>query len=165
MKPELETPQTLTEKIVQRDSAGFPLGKKVKAGDYVTLSPHHCITHDNLWPVALKFMSIGASKNRDNKQIVMGDVGISASSCNFGAAWDLPKRRPIWQAPRLSLQVPCKVAGPAGTRSWKVVVCDADNIDIGGIYPGNSREGDIIVSGFDFGCDSSPEQDPGLSSG
>ncbi|KAI1391260.1 uncharacterized protein F4822DRAFT_179881 [Hypoxylon trugodes] len=65
------TPQTLTEKIVQRYSLGLAPGKKVKAGDYVTLSPHHCMTHDNSWPVALKFMSIGASKIHDNKQIVM----------------------------------------------------------------------------------------------
>jgi homoaconitate hydratase len=43
----------------------------VKSGDYVTLSPFHCMTHDNSWPVALKFMSIGASKIHDPKQIVM----------------------------------------------------------------------------------------------
>ena len=30
-------PQTLTEKIVQRYSVGLAPGKKVKAGDYVTL--------------------------------------------------------------------------------------------------------------------------------
>lgn len=29
------------------------------------------MTHDNSWPVALKFMSIGASKIHDNRQIVM----------------------------------------------------------------------------------------------
>ncbi|CAG8971971.1 hypothetical protein HYALB_00003309 [Hymenoscyphus albidus] len=63
--------QTLTEKIVQRYSLGLPENKFVKAGDYVTLSPHHCMTHDNSWPVALKFMSIGASKIHDPKQIVM----------------------------------------------------------------------------------------------
>ncbi|ROW06204.1 hypothetical protein VMCG_04572 [Cytospora schulzeri] len=66
-----QTPQTLTEKIVQRYSVGLAPGKKVKAGDYVTLQPHHCMTHDNSWPVALKFMSIGATKIHDNKQIVM----------------------------------------------------------------------------------------------
>ncbi|KAK3358934.1 hypothetical protein B0T25DRAFT_514571 [Lasiosphaeria hispida] len=66
-----QTPQTLTEKIVQRYSVGLPPGKKVKAGDYVTLSPHHCMTHDNSWPVAMKFMSIGASKIHDNRQVVM----------------------------------------------------------------------------------------------
>ncbi len=43
----------------------------MKSGDYVTLSPFHCMTHDNSWPVALKFMSIGASKIYDPKQIVM----------------------------------------------------------------------------------------------
>lgn len=56
---------------MQRYSVGLAEGKKVKAGDYVTLAPHHCMTHDNSWPVALKFMSIGASKIHDNKQVVM----------------------------------------------------------------------------------------------
>ncbi|KAI9689250.1 MAG: mitochondrial Homoaconitase [Bogoriella megaspora] len=65
------TPQTLTEKIVQRYSVGLPDGKLVKSGDYVTLAPQQCMTHDNSWPVALKFMSIGASKIHDKKQIVM----------------------------------------------------------------------------------------------
>lgn len=64
-------PQTLTEKIVQRYSQGLAEGKFVKAGDYVTLSPHHCMTHDNSWPVATKFMSIGATNIHDTKQIVM----------------------------------------------------------------------------------------------
>ncbi|XXH02385.1 hypothetical protein Hte_008760 [Hypoxylon texense] len=65
------TPQTLTEKIVQKYSVGLAPGKKVKAGDYVTLAPHHCMTHDNSWPVATKFMDIGASKIHDNRQVVM----------------------------------------------------------------------------------------------
>ncbi|KAJ4288258.1 mitochondrial Homoaconitase [Collariella sp. IMI 366227] len=65
------TPQTLTEKIVQRYSVGLAPGKNVRAGDYVTLAPHHCMTHDNSWPVAMKFMSIGASKIHDNRQVVM----------------------------------------------------------------------------------------------
>ncbi len=64
------SPQTLTEKIVQRYSIGLPPGKKVKSGDYVTIQPHHCMTHDNSWPVALKFMSIGASEIHDNRQVV-----------------------------------------------------------------------------------------------
>ncbi|KAF1353165.1 homoaconitase [Delphinella strobiligena] len=65
------TPQTLTEKIVQRYSTGLAEDKFVKSGDYVTLSPHHCMTHDNSWPVATKFMSIGATKIHDKRQIVM----------------------------------------------------------------------------------------------
>ncbi|KAK3326604.1 hypothetical protein B0H66DRAFT_165875 [Apodospora peruviana] len=71
LKTAPQTPQTLTEKIVQRYSVGLAPGKKVKAGDYVTLAPHHCMTHDNSWPVAMKFMSIGASKIYDNRQVVM----------------------------------------------------------------------------------------------
>ncbi len=63
-------PQTLTEKIVQRYSVGLPEGKCVKSGDYVTLSPHKCMTHDNSWPVATKFMAIGATKVHDPKQVV-----------------------------------------------------------------------------------------------
>ena len=71
LKTPSKTPQTLTEKIVQRYSLGLTEGKVVKSGDYVTLSPFHCMTHDNSWPVALKFMSIGASKIHDPRQIVM----------------------------------------------------------------------------------------------
>jgi len=72
-KPDLTptTPQTLTEKIVQLHSHGLPDGKLVRSGDYVTLSPHHCMTHDNSWPVAGKFLSIGASRIHDARQIVM----------------------------------------------------------------------------------------------
>lgn len=64
-------PQTLTEKIVQRHSVGLPKGKIVKSGDYVTLSPYRCMTHDNSWPVVKKFKSIGASKIYDKNQIVI----------------------------------------------------------------------------------------------
>lgn len=71
LKTAPRTPQTLTEKIVQRYALGLPKDKYVRAGDYVTIAPHHCMTHDNSWPVALKFMSIGASKLNDPKQIVM----------------------------------------------------------------------------------------------
>ncbi|PYI10861.1 homoaconitase [Aspergillus sclerotiicarbonarius CBS 121057] len=64
-------PQTLTEKIVQKYSVGLASDKFVKSGDYVTISPHRIMTHDNSWPVALKFMSIGASKIHDSNQVVM----------------------------------------------------------------------------------------------
>ncbi|KAI9367757.1 mitochondrial Homoaconitase [Aspergillus egyptiacus] len=65
------TPQTLTEKIVQRYSVGLPPGKKVKSGDYVSIVPHHCMSHDNSWPIAKKFMDIGATKIHDDRQVVM----------------------------------------------------------------------------------------------
>lgn len=68
---EKKTPQTLTEKIVQRHAVGVPDGKVLRSGDYVTLQPHKCMTHDNSWPVALKFMGIGATTIHDPKQVVM----------------------------------------------------------------------------------------------
>lgn len=63
-------PQTLTEKIVQRYALGLGKDQYVKAGDYVTISPAFCMTHDNSWPTALKFMNIGATKIHDSRQIV-----------------------------------------------------------------------------------------------
>lgn len=65
------TPQTLTEKIVQQYSVGLAPGKKVKAGDYVTLKPHRCMTHDNSFPVSTKFAAMGATKIHDPEQIIM----------------------------------------------------------------------------------------------
>ncbi|RPA87124.1 homoaconitase [Ascobolus immersus RN42] len=67
----LKPRQNLTEKIVQKYAVGLPEGKYVKAGDYVSIQPHHCMTHDNTWPVATKFMSIGATKIHNNRQVVM----------------------------------------------------------------------------------------------
>ncbi|KAK2766792.1 mitochondrial Homoaconitase [Arachnomyces sp. PD_36] len=63
--------QNLTEKIVQKYSVGLPEGKFVKSGDFVTISPHHCMSHDNSWPIASKFQAIGATKIKDPRQIVM----------------------------------------------------------------------------------------------
>ncbi|PWY86836.1 homoaconitase [Aspergillus heteromorphus CBS 117.55] len=63
--------QTLTEKIVQRYAVGLPEGKLVRSGDYISLAPQYCMTHDNSWPVALKFMSMGATHVHNPKQIVM----------------------------------------------------------------------------------------------
>jgi homoaconitate hydratase len=64
------SPQTLTEKIVQRYSVDVSPGKVLKSGDYVTLEPHHCMTHDNTWPVAKKFLELGATKIHDKTQLV-----------------------------------------------------------------------------------------------
>ncbi|KAL2813866.1 mitochondrial Homoaconitase [Aspergillus granulosus] len=65
------TPQTLTEKIVQRYAVGLAPGKKVRSGDYISVVPHHCLTHDNSFPVSKKFFDIGATKLHDNRQPVM----------------------------------------------------------------------------------------------
>ena len=62
--------QNLTEKIVQKYAVGLADDKKVFSGDYVTIKPAHCMSHDNSWPVATKFMGLGATKVHDNRQIV-----------------------------------------------------------------------------------------------
>lgn len=64
-------PQTLTEKIIQRHAVGLEKGQYVRAGDFVGISPAYCMSHDNSWPIALKFMSIGASKIANPGQVVM----------------------------------------------------------------------------------------------
>lgn len=62
--------QNLTEKIVQKYAQGLAPGKNVYSGDYVTIQPAHCMSHDNSWPVATKFKGLGATSVRDNRQIV-----------------------------------------------------------------------------------------------
>ncbi|KAL6876785.1 homoaconitase-like protein [Trichoderma novae-zelandiae] len=74
-------PQNLTEKIFQRYAIGLPPGKKVKAGDFITIMPHRCMTHDNSYPVATKAMNLGLKKIYDRGQIVMAlDHDISNKS-------------------------------------------------------------------------------------
>lgn len=62
--------QTLTEKILQQYAVGLPEGKLIRSGDYISAQPAACLTHDNSWPVALKFMSMGATKIHNPKQLV-----------------------------------------------------------------------------------------------
>ncbi|KZL81638.1 homoaconitase [Colletotrichum incanum] len=77
----IENPQTLTEKIVQRYSVGLAPGKKVRAGDYVTIKTAACMTHDNSFPVAKKFMGLGAERIHDPRQIIMTlDHGVQNKS-------------------------------------------------------------------------------------
>lgn len=66
----LRSGQNLTEKIVQKYAVNLPPNKVVHTGDYVTIKPAHCMSHDNSWPVATKFMGLGAKKVKDNRQIV-----------------------------------------------------------------------------------------------
>lgn len=56
---------------MQRFSKDLPAGKFVRSGDYVSIQPHKCMTHDNSWPVATKFFSIGATKVDNTEQIVL----------------------------------------------------------------------------------------------
>ena len=52
-------PQTLIEKIAQRYAVGLDPGQEVHAGDYISIRPAYCMTHDNTGAVIPKFKSIG----------------------------------------------------------------------------------------------------------
>jgi len=63
-------PQTITEKVVQTHAEGLEPGHEVRAGDMVTVRPHHVMTHDNTGAVMPKFQVIGASRVADPSQPV-----------------------------------------------------------------------------------------------
>jgi homoaconitate hydratase len=63
-------PQTLIEKIAQRYAVGLDTGQEVHAGDYISIRPAHCMTHDNTGAVIPKFKSIGATKVANPRQLV-----------------------------------------------------------------------------------------------
>ena len=50
-----DTGQNLTEKIVQRYAVGLPTGKLVKSGDYVSIKPEHCMSHDNCISILISY--------------------------------------------------------------------------------------------------------------
>ncbi|KAJ9157450.1 hypothetical protein NKR23_g757 [Pleurostoma richardsiae] len=64
-------PQTLTEKIIQRYAVGLSPGKRVRSGDYISIEPAAILTHDNSFPVATKFLSMGATKIHRPEQLVI----------------------------------------------------------------------------------------------
>ncbi|CCF58425.1 hypothetical protein KAFR_0E02730 [Kazachstania africana CBS 2517] len=59
--------QNLTEKIIQNYSNST---KKVYSGDFVTITPKYCMSHDNSWPIATKFLNLGAQKIKNKGQII-----------------------------------------------------------------------------------------------
>jgi homoaconitate hydratase len=59
--------QTLIEKIVQRFVKET---NNVYSGDYVTLRPKHCLTHDNTSAVMSKFKTLSIQKIKNPKQPV-----------------------------------------------------------------------------------------------
>ena len=62
--------QTVVEKIAQAHMAEGPLGRPLYAGDFLSIRPHHVMTHDNTAPVMKKFRAIGAPKIKDPRQPV-----------------------------------------------------------------------------------------------
>ncbi|HLX73189.1 MAG TPA: aconitase family protein, partial [Terriglobales bacterium] len=62
-------PQTIVEKIAQTHLADGPR-RPLRAGDFVSIRPHHIMTHDNTSAVMKKFQGIGAKKIYDPRQPV-----------------------------------------------------------------------------------------------
>jgi homoaconitate hydratase len=62
--------QTVVEKIVQAHMAEGPTNRPLRAGDFLSIRPHHVMTHDNTAPVMKKFQTIGAAKVKDPGQPV-----------------------------------------------------------------------------------------------
>lgn len=62
--------QTLVEKIAQKHAFGLAPDRKVRAGDFLSIRPAHCMTHDNTSAVIPKFKSMGAARLKDPHQPV-----------------------------------------------------------------------------------------------
>src|SRR5258706_12254341 len=61
--------QTITEKIAQTHMAEGPK-RPLRVGDFLSIRPHRCMTHDNTSAVMSKFKGIGAKKVKDPQQLV-----------------------------------------------------------------------------------------------
>jgi len=61
--------QTITEKIAQSHMAEGPK-RPLRTGDFLSIRPHHCMTHDNTSAVMSKFKGIGAKRIKDPRQLV-----------------------------------------------------------------------------------------------
>jgi homoaconitate hydratase len=62
-------PQTIVEKIAQTHLAEGPK-RPLRTGDFLSIRPHHVMTHDNTSAVMSKFKGIGAKRIHDPKQLV-----------------------------------------------------------------------------------------------
>ncbi len=60
--------QTVVEKIAQKHMTEGP-ARPLRAGDFLTIRPHRCMTHDNTSAVMSKFKGIGAKKVKDPQQL------------------------------------------------------------------------------------------------
>ena len=61
--------QTIVEKIAQSHMAEGP-SRPLRAGDFLSIRPHRCMTHDNTSAVMSKFKGIGAKKLQNPQQLV-----------------------------------------------------------------------------------------------
>jgi len=60
--------QTIVEKIAQKHMTEGP-ARPLRTGDFLSIRPHRCMTHDNTSAVMSKFKGIGATKVKDPQQL------------------------------------------------------------------------------------------------
>jgi homoaconitate hydratase len=60
--------QTIVEKIAQAHMTEGP-SRPLRTGDFLSIRPHRCMTHDNTSAVMSKFKGIGAKKIKDPNQL------------------------------------------------------------------------------------------------
>src|SRR5271169_6636171 len=60
--------QTIVEKIAQKHMAEGP-ARALRSGDFLSIRPHRCMTHDNTSAVMSKFKGIGAKEVKDPQQL------------------------------------------------------------------------------------------------
>jgi homoaconitate hydratase len=60
--------QTIVEKIAQKHMAEGP-SRPLRTGDFLSIRPHRCMTHDNTSAVMSKFKGIGAKQVKDPQQL------------------------------------------------------------------------------------------------
>jgi homoaconitate hydratase len=105
--------QTVVEKIAQLHMAEGPK-RKLRAGDFLSIRPHHVMTHDNTSAVLKKFKAIGASKVKLPRQPVFAldhDIQNTAEE-------NLKKYRSIEPSHRLRVSTSSWPAPGLATRSW-----------------------------------------------
>jgi homoaconitate hydratase len=61
--------QTIVEKIAQKHMTEGP-ARPLRTGDFLSIRPHRCMTHDNTSAVMSKFKGIGAKKVKDSQQLI-----------------------------------------------------------------------------------------------
>ena len=61
--------QTIVEKIAQKHMTEGP-SRPLRTGDFLSIRPHRCMTHDNTSAVMSKFKGIGAKKAKDPQQLM-----------------------------------------------------------------------------------------------
>mgnify|MGYP000340818836 CR=1 FL=1 len=64
-------PQTLTEKIAQLYADGLQPNQKIHSGDFIYIRPAYVMTHDNTGAIIPKFITIGAQKFYNHRQVVI----------------------------------------------------------------------------------------------